>query len=75
MQLIPSVLVSLGMTPVTESSLKSDLSGSANQKQETPFYIIMLDGCIIGHVDMPVAKTLTNSLRHYKITGKVLYCV
>lgn len=41
------------------------------QKRSPLFYIVMLDGRIIGHVEEPLARDLTNTLRYYKIIEKV----
>lgn len=67
---IPAILVSLGMIPITESSLKADLF---NEEESTmsSYYNVMLDGRIIGHVQESMAKLLVDELRHYKIIGLV----
>ncbi len=69
---IPEILLSLGMTPITESSLILELKDD-RVNSATKYYIVMLDGRILGYVYEPLMITLTNTLRYFKIIGKVIY--
>lgn len=71
LQKIPSILATLGMIPLTESSLKAEHIRNCETATFKSYYIVVLDGRIIGHVPNILAKKLTDSLRYYKVIGEV----
>lgn len=71
LQKVSSILVNLGMIPLTESSLKAEHSQNCKVATFKLYYSVMLDGRILGHVTNVIARKLTDTLRYYKVIGEV----
>lgn len=60
---VPAVLSSLGMRPVTEAPLPARLGS---------WYVVLLDGRVIGHIMEQLAESLCRKLRLLKVAGELV---
>ncbi|GLH02551.1 DNA-directed RNA polymerase I subunit RPA2 [Gryllus bimaculatus] len=61
---IPDLLVSMGMISID--------SVGACAKVHSEFYLVMLDGCVVGYVANEQIRTFVDELRMLKIEGKMV---